>query len=102
MILINNPICFQPFICNLCGRSFKMKRALTVHLAQHGTKTVWKCSFCTRVFNSSTNFYTHRKNSHPKELNELLRKKAEDQRQKRIEAGTEQDPNAEEVSILQI
>lgn len=88
-----------------------MKRALTVHLAQHGSKAVYQCPFCDRSFNSSTNFYTHRKNSHPKELNELLRKKAEDQRRKRIEAGVEEaadtsnnsfDPTAEEMIILQI
>lgn len=88
-----------------------MKRALTVHLAQHESKTVYQCPFCDRSFNSSTNFYTHRKNSHPKELSELIRQKADDQRRKRIEAGIEEDPNtsnnsfepnAEEIIILQI
>lgn len=68
-----------------------MKRALTVHLSQHGTKKIYKCPFCNRPpFNSSTNYYTHRKNAHPEELKELLRKKAEEQRRKRIEAGIEE------------
>lgn len=86
----------KPFVCNLCGRAFKMKRALTVHLAQHGSTTTYKCPFCERKFNSSTNFYTHRKNSHPKELAEMKEREAEEQRQKRIEAGVEENPSADE------
>lgn len=80
----------RPFICDLCGRDFKMKRALTVHVAQHGSTTKYKCPFCTRTFNSSTNFYTHRKSAHPKELADMKRKEQEMQRQKRIEAGVEE------------
>lgn len=79
----------RPYVCDLCGRDFKMKRALTVHVAQHGSTTKYKCPFCTRTFNSSTNFYTHRKNAHPKELAEMKHKEEEERRRKRIAAGVE-------------
>lgn len=84
-------------MCNLCGRAFKMKRALTVHLAQHDSTTVYKCPFCDRKFNSSTNYYTHRKNAHPKELAEMKQKEEETRRRKRIEAGIEEDSCANEI-----
>lgn len=95
-ILLNRHLLTQhsndkPFVCNLCGRAFKMKRALTVHIAQHGSTATFKCPFCERKFNSSTNFYTHRKNSHPNELAELKQRKEEERRLKRIEAGVEED-----------
>lgn len=82
----------RPHVCNLCGRDFKMKRALTVHIAHHGSSTKFKCPFCTRTFNSSTNFYTHRKNAHPKELAEMKHKEEEERRRKRIAAGVEEEP----------
>lgn len=79
----------RPFVCDLCGRTFKMKRALTVHLAQHGNTKTFKCPFCDRVFNSSTNFYAHRKSFHPTELAEMRQREEEIQRRKRINAGVE-------------
>lgn len=41
----------KPFVCNLCGRAYKLKRALTVHIAQHGSTTTYQCPFCDRKFN---------------------------------------------------
>lgn len=79
----------KPFSCDQCGKSFKLKRALTVHMTKHSDQKALKCTFCDRFFNSSTNFYTHRKNVHPKELAELRLKAAEQQRLKRIRIGTE-------------
>lgn len=81
----------RPFVCDYCGRDFKMKRALTVHIAQHASTTKYQCPFCERSFNSSTNFYTHRKNSHPKELAEMKRQEEAERRRRRIEAGVEED-----------
>lgn len=76
-------------------------------MTQHagGTK-IYKCTFCYREFNSSTNFYTHRKHYHPKELQvrrrkhfvvtliykflqEMKNRASETQREKRIKAGVE-------------
>lgn len=81
----------RPFVCNLCGRDFKIKRSLTVHLAQHGSTTKYQCTFCDRKFNSSTNFYAHRKSLHPKELKEMRQREENEQRRKRIEAGVEKE-----------
>lgn len=81
----------KPHICETCGKTFKLKRALTVHVAQHNTTKSFKCTFCERVFASSTNFYTHRKNLHPVELQAMKEAELEEQRQKRIKAGIEED-----------
>lgn len=79
----------RPGVCDLCGRTFKMKRALTVHMAQHGSSKTYNCPFCDRVFNSSTNFYAHRKSAHPKELADMREREEEIRRRKRINAGVE-------------
>lgn len=87
-------------VCSICHKGFKLKRALTVHMTQQHSSTVktYKCSFCDRlvfdllvclfdliificsVFANSTNFYTHRKNLHPKELQKLNDNKEEEKR----------------------
>lgn len=74
----------------MCNKSFKLKRGLTVHMAKHNSVKTHRCTFCDRVFNSSTNFYTHRKQMHPKQLFALKQRKLEIQRQKRILAGREE------------
>lgn len=81
----------KPHVCLTCGKTFKLKRALTVHVAQHNNTKSFKCTFCERVFASSTNFYTHRKNLHPVELQAMKEAELEEQRQKRIKAGIEED-----------
>lgn len=83
----------KTFVCDHtgCEKSFKVKRALTIHKSQsHGGKSASKkCEFCQREFASSTNYYTHRKNLHAKELQEVLEKKKEEEKLKRIRAGLE-------------
>ncbi|XP_037052051.1 zinc finger protein 62 homolog [Bradysia coprophila] len=92
----------KPFKCDQCGKSFKLKRALTVHISQHTTEQkTFKCTFCERTFNSSTNFYTHRKNIHPKELQALKDRKMELQRQKRIKAGIEEPETYEVIEMAE-
>lgn len=81
----------RPWSCKLCGRDFKMKRSLTIHVAQHGSTKKYQCQFCNRSFNSSTNFYAHRKSTHPKELGEMRQREEDERRRKRIEAGVEED-----------
>lgn len=83
----------KPFECDLCGKSFKLKRALTIHVAKHGSAKTFQCSFCDRKFNSSTNFYTHRKSAHPRELAAMKNHELELQRKKRIAAGVEEGSN---------
>lgn len=72
-------------------------------MAQHGSTKTFNCPFCDRVFNSSTNFYAHRKSAHPKELAEMRRREEEIRRKKRIKAGVEKieplsDNNGSEVA----
>lgn len=83
----------KSFTCDQpgCDKSFKVKRALTIHLKQHeGKSSARKCEFCGREFASSTNYYTHRKNIHAKELQEANEKKIEEEKLKRIRAGLEE------------
>lgn len=81
----------KPHTCQTCGKTYKLKRALTIHVATHNTTKSFNCTFCDRVFASSTNFYTHRKNMHPFELQAMKEAELEEQRQKRIKAGIEED-----------
>lgn len=76
---------------NGCDKSFKVKRALSIHLQQHhsGKNSARKCEFCGREFASSTNYYTHRKNQHKRELQEAKEKKIEEEKLRRIKAGLE-------------
>lgn len=81
----------KPFTCPKCSKQFKLRRALTVHLQVNHSEVPksYKCEFCDRNFNSSTNYYTHRKNMHPDELKQLQEKQAYEKRLKRIEVGLE-------------
>ncbi|XP_058467729.1 myoneurin-like [Malaya genurostris] len=93
----------RPFHCDICGSTFKHKRALTVHtnLKHDLEKTNYKCNFCDRSFASSTNFYTHRKNRHPEELAAMKEHQEQEKKLQRIKAGIEADdiPAAHESII---
>lgn len=83
----------RPFACDICEKTFKVKRALTIHKAQNHSasngKTGRQCEFCGREFASSTNYYTHRKNLHAEELQQILDNKKDEDKKKRIEIGLE-------------
>lgn len=82
----------RPWKCSECDKTFKVKRALTVHTAQShtdGAKSGRTCEFCGKHFGSSTNYYTHRKNLHAAELANILAKKDEDKKMTRIKIGLE-------------
>lgn len=82
----------KPYACTLCDKAYKLKRPLKLHMLEaHGEKKAqFVCPFCGRTFNSSTNFYTHRKNQHPVELAALRAEEAAERRKRRIEAGVEE------------
>lgn len=82
----------RPWSCDECEKTFKLKRALTIHKAQHhqeGAKTGRTCEFCNKIFGSSTNYYTHRKNLHSEELKKILEEKDKEKKMKRIQIGLE-------------
>lgn len=81
----------RPFQCTECNKTFKVKRHLTVHKTQAHTssKSLKVCEFCGREFNSSSNYYTHRKTIHAHELSEAVKKKEEESQLKRIKIGLE-------------
>lgn len=80
------------FKCDECEKTFKVKRALTIHKAQSHTgaaKTGRTCEFCNKTFGSSTNYYTHRKNRHAPELAKIAKMKDAEKKRKRIQIGLE-------------
>lgn len=83
----------RPWACDQCDKTFKVKRALTIHKVQNhteGARTGRTCEFCNKSFGSSTNYYTHRKNLHAEELKRTLAEKDEQKKRERIEIGLEQ------------
>lgn len=83
----------RPWPCEECDKTFKVKRALTIHKAQNHSgleKNLGRtCEFCNKKFGSSTNYYTHRKNLHAAELKRILAEKDEAMKLKRIKIGLE-------------
>lgn len=40
----------SPFVCDLCGRSYKTKSALTVHVGVHAGRDPFECPVCKKKF----------------------------------------------------
>lgn len=38
------------FVCDICGRSYKSKSALTTHISMHSKKSPFECKLCNKTF----------------------------------------------------
>uniref|UniRef100_A0A8D8DYK8 Transcription factor grauzone n=1 Tax=Culex pipiens TaxID=7175 RepID=A0A8D8DYK8_CULPI len=52
------------YACQYCGKEFKKQLRLKEHEANHAGIVLYKCPFCPRECNSSSNMYTHKKTAH--------------------------------------
>ncbi|XP_062543917.1 transcription factor grauzone-like isoform X2 [Armigeres subalbatus] len=50
--------------CQICGKAFKRPIDLKEHMASHTGMPLYKCTYCERQFNSSSNMFSHRKREH--------------------------------------
>lgn len=49
----------KPFVCQECGKSFKTKESLRLHLRIHNGDKPFKCNQCDAKFNNSSNLKKH-------------------------------------------
>ncbi|XP_053685076.1 zinc finger protein 808-like [Sabethes cyaneus] len=62
--------------CEVCHEKFRMIRYMREHVAlKHTGEYLYKCSYCDEQFFTQNKHYTHRKNVHPVEFQEYLRKR---------------------------
>ncbi|XP_062547017.1 zinc finger protein 43-like [Armigeres subalbatus] len=60
------------YACKFCAKPFKRLLRLREHEAGHTGDTLYKCEFCPRTCNSSSNMYTHKKVAHPEQWAEKV------------------------------
>ncbi|XP_055637612.1 transcription factor grauzone-like [Toxorhynchites rutilus septentrionalis] len=60
------------FTCTYCGKEFKKQLRLKEHEASHAGIVLYKCPYCPRMCNSSSNMYTHKKTAHPEQWAEAM------------------------------
>uniref|UniRef100_A0A2M4BIH1 Putative transcription factor grauzone n=1 Tax=Anopheles marajoara TaxID=58244 RepID=A0A2M4BIH1_9DIPT len=70
----------RPYVCGECGKAFKLKSNLQNHQVLHTGEQRYACEFCPRKFFSSGNYYTHRKRMHPREVDEVKKRKEDEDR----------------------
>ncbi|CAL8092670.1 unnamed protein product [Orchesella dallaii] len=55
----HKPFPDKPFSCEYCGKKFKKRQELTVHIRIHTGEKPYKCSVCDRAFSQSSSMKTH-------------------------------------------
>lgn len=51
----------RPFMCAVCGKSFKLEKGLQQHSVTHSATPLFKCADCGRGFNRVWNYTQHRR-----------------------------------------
>ena len=51
----------RPFVCNICGKGFKLAEGYSKHMAIHSEVKKHKCDFCGKDFRHKKNLNEHRK-----------------------------------------
>uniref|UniRef100_A0A671TSZ2 C2H2-type domain-containing protein n=1 Tax=Sparus aurata TaxID=8175 RepID=A0A671TSZ2_SPAAU len=49
----------KPFSCNCCGKSFRMRKSLILHMRVHTGEKPFSCRTCGKDFRSSSNLLDH-------------------------------------------
>ncbi|XP_058443388.1 transcription factor grauzone-like [Malaya genurostris] len=60
------------YACTFCGKEFKKQLRCKEHEANHTGDVLYRCPFCPRMCNSSSNMYTHKKTAHPEQWAEAV------------------------------
>nr|XP_019533176.2 transcription factor grauzone [Aedes albopictus] len=60
------------YACSFCAKPFKRLLRLKEHEAGHTGDLLYKCEYCPRTCNSSSNMYTHKKVAHPEQWAEKV------------------------------
>ncbi|XP_058444470.1 transcription factor grauzone-like [Malaya genurostris] len=60
------------YSCSFCAKPFKRLLRLKEHEAGHTGELLYKCEYCPRTCNSSSNMYTHKKVAHPEQWAEKM------------------------------
>ncbi|KAH3866735.1 hypothetical protein DPMN_029834 [Dreissena polymorpha] len=58
----------KPFNCDICGKSYKLKRSLSRHIKVHSSVDSYKCSLCTLFFEDSSKLLEHKRSKHQPHL----------------------------------
>lgn len=45
-VLLHNPDLREPYVCDMCGKSFKVKNTMVNHRRRHETGHIFKCELC--------------------------------------------------------
>ncbi|XP_058827660.1 zinc finger protein 58-like [Topomyia yanbarensis] len=60
------------YACSYCGKEFKKQIRCKEHEANHTGVVLYRCPYCPRMCNSSSNMYTHKKTAHPEQWAETV------------------------------